>query len=195
MRVFHSSVLFLFVASASAGDLAVSMGWGAKSVQSGAQRVSVSSRSAVLVNAGGNFFNIGAAAIGWEAPLAFGGPQRAAVFGSGNQAIVSADSMNFAFTPGIRLRVLPVSPLTPWVSIGAGGARVNQATAGTGATAAVNASTGFRFASSVAGGIDCKPLPALLLRAELRNFRYSLPNVPDASRNTLLFLAGVGIRF
>jgi len=195
MPAFHSAVLFLFALSASAGEIAVSMGWGAKSVQTGAQRVSVSSRSAVLVNAGGNFFNIGAAAIGWEVPLAIGGPQRAAVFGSGNQAVVSADSVSFAFTPGLRLRVLPVSPLTPWVSLGAGGARVNQAMAGTGPTASVRSSTAFRFASSVAGGVDFKPLPALLLRAELRNFRYSLPNVPDASRNSLLFLAGVGIRF
>jgi hypothetical protein len=59
-------------------------------------------------------------------------------------------------TPGLRLKLLPVSPISSWVALGGGLARYNGAN---------------KAAIEYGGGLDFKTgLPLLGLRAEVRDF-------------------------
>lgn len=70
-------------------------------------------------------------------------------------------------TPGIRLKLLPISPISPWVSVGGGWARYSLNTAGT---------TENKGALQFGGGLDFKTgLPLLGFRAEVRDFLTGVP--------------------
>ena len=91
------------------------------------------------------------------------------VAGIPSQKVTFASSPNTVFenlstlfiTPGLRLKVLPVSPISPWVTLGGGWARYSQG-------------GGFhtnKAAIEYGGGLDFKTgLPLLGLRAEVRDF-------------------------
>jgi hypothetical protein len=71
-------------------------------------------------------------------------------------------------TPGFRLKLLPVSPISPWVSFGGGWAHYSLNTAGT---------TQNKGAIQYGGGLDFKTgLPLLGFRAEVRDFVTGDPN-------------------
>jgi hypothetical protein len=71
-------------------------------------------------------------------------------------------------TPGFRLKLLPVSPISPWVSVGGGWAHYSLNTAGT---------TENKGAIQYGGGLDFKTgLPLLGFRAEVRDFVTGDPN-------------------
>ncbi len=78
------------------------------------------------------------------------------------------DNLSTVFiTPGFRLKLLPVSPISPWVSIGGGWARYSLNTAGT---------TENKGALQFGGGLDFKTgLPVLGFRAEVRDFLTGVP--------------------
>jgi|SRR4051812_32936509 len=70
-------------------------------------------------------------------------------------------------TPGVRLKLLPISPISPWVSVGGGWARYSLNTAGT---------TENKGALQFGGGLDFKTgLPVLGFRAEVRDFLTGVP--------------------
>jgi len=73
------------------------------------------------------------------------------------------DNLSTVFiTPGLRLKLLPVSPISPWVSIGGGWAHYSLDTAAT---------TQNKAAIQYGGGLDFKTgLPLLGFRAEVRDF-------------------------
>ncbi len=65
-------------------------------------------------------------------------------------------------TPGVRLKILPVAPISPWVSVGGGWAHYSLNTAGL---------TQNKAAVQYGGGIDFKTnFPVLGFRAEVRDF-------------------------
>ena len=104
------------------------------------------------------------------------------------------DNLSTLFiTPGFRLKLLPISPISPWVSVGGGWARYSLNTAGL---------TQNKGAIEYGGGLDFKTgLPLLGFRAEVRDFVTGDPNfgVPSviAGNNSGLhhhnILAGGGI--
>jgi len=163
----------------------------------------------LLLNFGGNIFNFGVLALGYEIPVAFGGPGRALVATRGLTTENYAEQANFLATPGAPLRILPAARFTPWVSFGAGVGRLNRAGSlstptGSG-TLAVAGQTGDRnvFVISTAGGVDWKPVRFFFVRGEVRNYTFTTPRTAfvgsDAfvgeRRNNLMFLGGIGVRF
>jgi hypothetical protein len=65
-------------------------------------------------------------------------------------------------TPGIRLKLAPIAPISPWVSVGGGWAHYSLDTAGV---------TQNKAALEYGGGLDFKTgLPLLGFRAEVRDF-------------------------
>jgi hypothetical protein len=80
-----------------------------------------------------------------------------------------ADNLSTLFiTPGFRLKLLPISPISPWVSVGGGWARYSLKTVGT---------TQNKGAIDYGGGLDFKTgLPLLGFRAEVRDFVTGDPN-------------------
>jgi hypothetical protein len=200
-------IFLLLAASASAVDLTVSVavndpGKGSLS-PIGLLRDPVKSNRPVLVNLGGNFLNVGVAAIGWEIPVAFGGPGRVLLITEQNSVINYADQTRLVATPGVRLRILPASPLTPWVSGGVGVAQLDRVAAGASITSLGSSSKDYRLATSIAGGVDFKLLKFLLLRGEVRNYRFTTPTglfngsnrFSGLTRNNTHVLVGVGLRF
>ena len=84
------------------------------------------------------------------------------------------DNLSTIFiTPGFRLKLLPISPISPWVSVGGGWARYSLKTVGT---------TQNKGAIQYGGGLDFKTgLPLLGFRAEVRDFVTGDPNFGIAS--------------
>lgn len=67
-------------------------------------------------------------------------------------------------TPGVRLKILPVSPISPWVSVGGGWAHYSHGLNAEGLTQN-------KGALQFGGGLDFKTgLPLLGFRAEVRDF-------------------------
>ena len=71
-------------------------------------------------------------------------------------------------TPGLRLKLAPIAPISPWVSVGGGWARYSLHTAG---------ATQSKAALEYGGGLDFKTgLPLLGFRAEVRDFVTGIPD-------------------
>ena len=96
-------------------------------------------------------------------------------------------------TPGVRLRLAPSFPVSPYVSAGLGYGRFqhrlfNNSTSSQGV-----------FAIDIGGGLDIKILPFVSLRGEVRDFNSSsigLASLLAAGRQNNLFVTvGVGVRF
>ncbi|MCX6590995.1 MAG: hypothetical protein NTZ56_05670 [Acidobacteria bacterium] len=160
--------------------------------------VTAGGRAVGLLNVGGNFFNLGAVAVGMELPVILGGAGWSQV----TSRVITAESLNLAVIPGLRVRVLPISPITPWISAGVGAGRLSRALSDRSPIrpgAPSNETQGV-FVWDAAAGLDFKPVSFLLFRAEIRNFRFQSPEsvnfeIPRLGRNNASFLAGIGIRF
>lgn len=92
-------------------------------------------------------------------------------------------------TPGVRVKILPASPISPWASIGGGWAHYSLKDSGL---------TQNKPALSYGGGLDFKTgLPLLAFRAEVRDFLTGNPNFDPAFFSTTgkhhNILAGGGI--
>lgn len=95
-------------------------------------------------------------------------------------------------TPGLRVRLAPSFPLSPYVSAGLGYARFNrQLFNGT-------SSSENTFAFDVGGGLDLKVLPLVGLRGEIRDFNsggIGLQTLVLGRQNNLFVTAGITLRF
>jgi opacity protein-like surface antigen len=157
-------------------------------VSAGGQNVEASSTRSFLITPGGDFVNVGVVAIGWELPVAFGGEAKASV----TSGIINTEKMDFMLVPGGRVRIAPISRVSPWASLGIGVGRFDRATVSS-PTAVLRAATETSFTVAVGGGVDVKVGGPLFARAELRNFNYK--SVEGLRRNTFQFLLGLGLRF
>jgi hypothetical protein len=170
---------------------------GQGSVNATSGTVTAGGRAVGLLNFGGNFLNLGAVALGMELPIMVGGAGWTQI----TSGSVSAESVNLAVIPGLRVRFLPVAPVTPWVSAGVGGGRLARSLAGTRIAGTLASSTTQSvFAWDAAAGLDFKPVTFLLFRAEVRNFHFQSPEslasgISKQGRNNLAFLVGIGVRF
>jgi len=75
------------------------------------------------------------------------------------------DFSTLFITPALRLKLLPVAPISPWVSFGGGWARYS-----------LSGTSSSKAAVQYGGGIDFKLAPAIGLRAEVRDFVTGDPN-------------------
>jgi opacity protein-like surface antigen len=157
-------------------------------IQSGGQTVEASSSNSVLLTPSINFVNIGVAAIGWETPIAFGGPGRALI----SDGRIATEKLDFMIVPGVRAKILPMGRFSPWASVGIGAGRFSRATVSN-ASSLLRAATNTSFTVAVGVGLDVKIAGPLFLRAEGRNFNYK--GVEDLRRNSFQFFAGAGLRF
>lgn len=75
------------------------------------------------------------------------------------------DFSTLFITPALRLKLLPVAPISPWVSFGGGWARYS-----------LSGTSNSKAAVQYGGGLDFKLAPVLGLRAEVRDFVTGDPN-------------------
>lgn len=95
-------------------------------------------------------------------------------------------------TPGVRLRLAPSFPLSPYVSAGIGYGRFNRQLFGGGT------SSDGTLAVDIGGGLDLKVLPFIGLRAEIRDFNSGgagFETVSLGRLNNLFVTVGVAVRF
>jgi hypothetical protein len=95
-------------------------------------------------------------------------------------------------TPGLRVRLAPSFPLSPYVSAGLGYARFNRQLFTGGST------SDSTFAFDVGGGLDIKFLPIVGLRAEVRDFNsggVGLETLVLGRQNNVFVTAGITLRF
>ena len=107
--------------------------------------------------------NAGAASLSLEVPVA-GIPSTKITFSTSPSTVINHISTVFV-TPSLRLKLLPASPIAPWVSFGGGWARYSLDTGNTN-----------KGAVQYGGGLDFKVLPALGFRAEVRDYVTGEPN-------------------
>ena len=95
-------------------------------------------------------------------------------------------------TPGLRLRLAPSFPLSPYVSAGLGLAHFNRQLF-TGPSSSDNS-----LALDIGGGLDLKILPVVGLRAEVRDFNsggIGLETLTLGRQNNVFVTAGITVRF
>src|SRR5262245_37058771 len=88
-------------------EIVGSVGGGPSSTSvNGTQTIKDSTGTGFLLNAGGNFLNFGAVALGWEIPVLFKGLERNTVSTVPTGGIVTyRETNNWTLTPGLRLRI------------------------------------------------------------------------------------------
>jgi len=159
-----------------------------KTASGNGQTVEAKPGASLIVTPGGDFVNVGIAAIGLEIPVALGGPARALF--SNNQ--LATEKLDFLLAPSARLRLAPAFRLSPWASVGVGVGRFDRTSFSTPSNAWRTA-TESQFTIAVGVGADFRVAGPLVLRAEGRNFNYK--SVDGLKRNTFQFLLGAGVRF
>ena len=94
------------------------------------------------------------------------------------------------FTPGIKVKLLPAFPLSPYLAAGIGVAHYNSAAYG---------GSENDFAVDVGGGLDMKIFPHVSLRGEVRDFITDSPNLNlyfgGGKTNNVVASGGVVLRF
>ena len=99
------------------------------------------------------------------------------------QALTANGTYSSLFvTPGLRLKLAPSFPISPYVAAGGGWARFNRSASMTpaGESSSVNTNV-----FDVGGGIDMKVAPFVALRAEVRDFYSGSPQLrPSTIVNT-----------
>jgi hypothetical protein len=95
-------------------------------------------------------------------------------------------------TPGLRLRLAPSFPISPYLSAGLGYARFNR-TLFNGGTSAQSS-----FAVDIGGGLDFKVLPFVSFRGEIRDFNsggLDIASLAFGRQNNLFATVGLAVRF
>jgi len=95
-------------------------------------------------------------------------------------------------TPGLRVRLAPSFPLSPYVSAGLGYGRFNRQLFTGGS------SSDSTFAFDIGGGLELKFLPLVGLRAEVRDFNsggIGLETLALGRQNNVFVTAGITLRF
>ena len=122
--------------------------------------------------------------------------QRIAITAPLGNTTITLDTSALFITPALRLKFVPVAPISPWLSVGGGWARFSQDLGPTTNKGAIE----------YGGGLDFKTgLPILGFRAEVRDFVTGDPNFGFANivtgdngglrRHNLLVGGGIVLRF
>jgi len=95
-------------------------------------------------------------------------------------------------TPGLRLRLAPSFPISPYIAAGIGYGHFNRQlfTGGT--------SSDGTFAVDIGGGLDLKVLPFISIRAEIRDFNsggIGIESIGFGRQNNLFGTIGLAVRF
>ena len=107
--------------------------------------------------------NLKAASLHLELPVMFA-PSRMA-----DTALFNPDFSSFYFTPSLKLKLIPDSGISPFVSVGGGVAHFSEGSISSN-----------RGAFQVGGGLDFKTrLPLLGFRFEVRDFITGIPGTPS----------------
>lgn len=140
---------------------------------------------------GGNyarrFLSLGVASLYFELPIE-GVPK--SVF-----HVPTANNYSSLFvTPGVKLKLLPAFPVSPYLATGMGFARFHQD-----ATSTVPADSSYKAVWDVAGGVDWKIFPFVSMRGEIRDFITATPSLTGINdighQHTLAAQAGLVLRF
>jgi hypothetical protein len=95
-------------------------------------------------------------------------------------------------TPGLRLRLAPSFPVSPYIAAGVGYGRFNRELID--GTSSANST----LAVDIGGGVDLKVLPFVSLRGEIRDFNsggIGIETLALGRQNNLFVTAGIAIRF
>ncbi len=181
-------ILLLFAATAFAqsNDLAVTFG-GYFPINS---QIPVGNSFAIEGNFGHRIFHVPLASLYVELPVA--GTFNSDVFTTGHLLSLGTYSAVFV-TPGLRLKLAPGSPLSPYLAIGGGLAHFSKSGNALSNSSSTNAGT-FDFA----GGLEMKIFPYLSLRGEIRDYYSGSPELLptlNARQNQLLATGGIVLRF
>jgi Outer membrane protein beta-barrel domain len=95
-------------------------------------------------------------------------------------------------TPGVRVRLAPKFPISPYVSAGLGYGHFSRKLFGGGTSADST------LAFDIGGGLDLKVLPFISIRGEIRDFNsggIGIENVAFGRQNNLFATIGLAVRF
>lgn len=102
------------------------------------------------------------------------------------------------FTPALRLKILPESPFSPWISAGGGLAHFGPSSTTLAGTTVTTASTNKSAVEAGVGADFHPPLLPVAFRFEARDFYTGIPNLNTVNikvRHNLLVGGGVVFRF
>lgn len=102
------------------------------------------------------------------------------------------------FTPALRLKILPESPFSPWISAGGGLAHFGPSSTTLAGTTVTTASTNKGAVEAGVGADFHPPLLPVAFRFEARDFYTGIPNLNTVNikvRHNLLVGGGVVFRF
>jgi Outer membrane protein beta-barrel domain len=102
---------------------------------------------------------------------------------------------SFFFTPALRLKLLPGSPVSPWISGGYGLAHFSPGNTTLSGSTTTTSSTNTGAAEAGAGLDFHPPLMPLALRMEVRDFYSGKPNLNAAINPRNHFMVGGGVVF
>jgi hypothetical protein len=163
-------------------------------VGSGSTETTFATTFAFEANYAAQLAHVPALALHLEVPALF---TPSADITSSNLAALKSYS-SFFITPSLRLKVLPGSPVSPWISAGGGIVHFNPgSTTQSGTTVNTDAVT----KGAAQGGVGADFHPPLLpvaFRVEVRDFYTGLPNLNTVNikvRHNLLVGGGLVLRF
>src|SRR5579883_406762 len=182
-------VIFVFLVTtgfAQKNDLAVTAG-GYFPINS---QIPVDNSFAIEGNFGHRIASVPQASLYVEIPVA--GTINSNVFTTGRVLSLGSYSALFV-TPGLRLKLAPGFPISPFLAFGGGLAHFSKS--GNALSTSSTANTGtFDFA----GALEMKIFPYLSIRGEIRDYYSGSPNLApglDARQNQLLATGGLVLRF
>ena len=176
--------LGLSIGALKSGDLNTSLG----SIKAGTS-------FAYEVNFAARLYNVHLAALYVEVPFA-GTPKTGL---TSSNPLSPSDYSSFFLTPGLKLKVLPGAPVSPYAFAGAGYARFHEGSTLANGSPNTSASGTGRGAFDFGGGVDWKVFPFVSLRGEVRDFYSGTPkfniNLLTDKQQNVLVSAGVVLRF
>jgi len=104
-------------------------------------------------------------------------------------SVGSGDYNTLFVTPGLRLKLAPISPVSPFFTLGAGWARYRAETGGFS-----NSTNVVQFG----GGVDYKIAPFVGLRTEVRDYFTGAPRFDSTfteRQHNVTFMGGIVLRF
>jgi opacity protein-like surface antigen len=198
--VFGAVVALLFCAvsvSAQQNELSLTVGVmkpGKSGVSNGFTTADVGSSFAIQADYSARVFTVGLASLYFDVPIAV---VPKSTFNTDSVLTVRSYSSLY-FTPGLKLKLLPLGKVSPYLVAGGGLARLNPSSElnngqPSGSDASIHA------AYSIGGGVDVKCAPHISLRGEIRDYNTVSPVfdlIPFETRSNNVFITGgIVLRF